>query len=232
MDEKFDDILEEELAKYGKMLPKEFVKEFLRAQKPMLPQIFKMLEPQILPIVSTSLTKVFNEGLGVLSLSAVRDSILMWSHYANDHTGFVVGFDSSNQFFDKRRSKKDEFGFLREVQYAAERPEVVLSNTSAIPWFQTKAQEWSYEKEWRIVRVLREASEKKELTPSPVYLFDFPPDAVIEVIVGMRSTMAEQIWALKSRLPKAIFLKASGSVSRYKLDISPLLTSSSAAAGE
>ena len=35
---------------------------------------------------------------GVLSLTAVKDNILMWAHYSNDHQGFCVGFDSIKLF--------------------------------------------------------------------------------------------------------------------------------------
>jgi hypothetical protein len=31
--------------------------------------------------------------VGVLSLRAVPDSILMWAHYTEKHTGFAIGFD-------------------------------------------------------------------------------------------------------------------------------------------
>ena len=34
--------------------------------------------------------------IGVLSLSEKRDNLLMWAHYAAQHTGFVIGFDSEN----------------------------------------------------------------------------------------------------------------------------------------
>ena len=33
--------------------------------------------------------------LGVLCLSACDNSILMWSHYADEHKGFCIGFNNS-----------------------------------------------------------------------------------------------------------------------------------------
>ena len=38
---------------------------------------------------------------GCLSLSATCTNILMWSHYASDHRGFVVGFDPNHEFFGR-----------------------------------------------------------------------------------------------------------------------------------
>jgi hypothetical protein len=35
----------------------------------------------------------------LLSLSKVRNNLLMWSHYTDSHRGFVIGFDSNNPFF-------------------------------------------------------------------------------------------------------------------------------------
>jgi hypothetical protein len=41
------------------------------------------------------------EGYGVLSLSRRRDNILMWSHYANAHKGFCLGFvDNLSRLFE------------------------------------------------------------------------------------------------------------------------------------
>ena len=42
--------------------------------------------------------------LGVLSLSARSDSSVMWSHYADSHRGFLIGFSTEHEFFprDKR----------------------------------------------------------------------------------------------------------------------------------
>ncbi len=34
--------------------------------------------------------------IGLVSLSSSRDNILMWSHYANNHNGFAIGFDTDS----------------------------------------------------------------------------------------------------------------------------------------
>ncbi|WP_297480123.1 DUF2971 domain-containing protein [uncultured Photobacterium sp.] len=38
------------------------------------------------------------DSFGVLSLSRSRHNLLMWSHYAQSHTGFVIGFDETHKF--------------------------------------------------------------------------------------------------------------------------------------
>ena len=41
---------------------------------------------------------LINENQRVLYLSKNQDSILMWSHYAQNHTGVVIGFDKNYRF--------------------------------------------------------------------------------------------------------------------------------------
>lgn len=38
--------------------------------------------------------KELDKNFGIISLSAVWDNILMWSHYAKSHKGFCIGFDA------------------------------------------------------------------------------------------------------------------------------------------
>lgn len=220
----FEHLVEQELAKYGGLtqsLPQVALKESLLAQKARLPELFRLLEPQMLQKVSSLLDSFLNQNVGVLCLSEVRDSILMWGHYTDNHHGFVVGFDSNHSFFSKRRSEHDEFGFLRRVDYQRQRPHVVLSDTTSPAWFQTKSEQWVYEKEWRIVRVLSEAEHRIDRTPFPVYLFQFPTEAVLEIIIGMHSprSAVQEIRSLVSGFPRAALLKAREDPSDYSLII-------------
>jgi hypothetical protein len=218
----FEHLLDEELAKYSALsgiVPKAMLRELLLAQKDQLPLLFGMLGPQMLPRVSLQLESLLNQKVGVLCLSEVRDSILMWGHYTDNHRGFAIGFDSDHSFFSRRRSEQDEFGFLRQVDYQRQRPNVVLSDTSSQVWFQTKAEPWAYEKEWRIVRVLSEAESQIEAVPFPISLFKFPADAVLEVIVGLRSTrqLVQDLTSMVSEFPRAVLLAARDDPDNYGL---------------
>lgn len=214
VEEHFDQLIEEELAKYGALtqfLPQAELKGLLTTQKAMLPALFRCLEPATIKELSPMIDGLLNQSVGLLCLSEVRDSILMWGHYADNHQGFVVGFDSTNPFFSKRRSDKDEFGFLRRVDYTPQRPQVTLADTSSPVWFSTKSEQWSYEKEWRIVRVLSDANQRIERSPFPICLFEFPADAIVEIIVGMRSppSLVSQIQSFAAKLPRAQLFTAS-----------------------
>lgn len=148
----------------------------------------------------------------------------MWGHYTDNYRGFVLGFDSENLFFSKRKTEKDELGFLRQVQYQRQRPAAVLTDTSSLVWFQTKSKEWAYEKEWRIVRALREASSRIEAAIFPVCLFEFPPDAVLEIVVGLRATssLVREIQDLLPSFPRASLFQAKESPTDYALLVEPM----------
>ena len=190
-----------------------------------VPGLYRIVDPGLLPNAADVITENLNQTVGVLCLSELRDSALMWAHYADSHQGFVVGFNSEHSFFSKRRGENDEFGFLRRVEYEPQRPQVVLTNTSSLDWFQTKFDQWAYEKEWRILRVLSEASYRSERTPFPVCLFEFPPDAVMEIIVGMRfpKLRIAEVQALTVTFPSVRLLAAHEHPEEYGLIIKPLV---------
>jgi hypothetical protein len=94
----------------------------------------------------------------LLCLSEVHDNILMWSHYTQDHRGAVFEFDYDEQ-------KNSPFKMAERVTYLKTMPR--LMNEKQMVQFLSgqwrmdakqimhdeifvKADDWSYEKEWRI----------------------------------------------------------------------------------
>ena len=140
------------------------------------------------PVLAQNISLKFDEVLGILSLSETPDSLLMWSHYTCAHEGFVVGFDSAHPHFAERKSSNDEFRHLRPIEYRQDRPSAPLSEYSGTDVFLVKSTDWSYEREWRIMRALPDANLVLQQAPHPIYLFSFPPLAVAEVVVGARMT--------------------------------------------
>ena len=90
------------------------------------------------------------------SLSKVNDSILMWSHYCNNHKGVCIGLD-----LDKvMESVPSTFGtillkpLVLDVQYMdiIERPNAYHSAEDLYSYqWKTKAKAWEYEQEIRLV---------------------------------------------------------------------------------
>lgn len=106
------------------------------------------------------------------SLSARPDSVLMWSHYAANHTGICLRF-----LFPK--------GWVQPVTYAKERPVLnrIKTSLAAEPdmsaWGRallTKADFWAYEEEWR-------ALGKEGAGEQPFY-----PKSLWGIIFGARAT--------------------------------------------
>lgn len=223
VEDNFEMLVDQELARYGaltRLVTGANVRELLVNQKAMLLELlFRLLQPDVLPRVAPAIDRFLNLNMGVLCLSEVRDSILMWGHYADNHRGLVVGFDSAHPFFSRRRNECDEFGFLRQVTYQLNRPRVSLTDTTSPAWFQTKSADWEYEKEWRIVRPLSEAEHRIDKNPYPVCLFEFPPDAVREIVVGMRTapSLIEEIRSMAGTFSGAAVLKARESPHTYGL---------------
>ncbi|MBQ3135185.1 MAG: DUF2971 domain-containing protein [Oscillospiraceae bacterium] len=89
--------------------------------------------------------------LRVLCFSELKDSILMWSHYAHHHTGFCIEYD-----FNRGNLKK----LLNRVRYSEERNFIVGtfadkgSATARAEIYNAtlhKSAAWAYEEEWRLV---------------------------------------------------------------------------------
>lgn len=164
----------------------------------------------------------FNDRIGILSLSEVADNCLMWGHYASNYSGMVIELDPAHEFF----KMDDENGYVDRVQYTNVRPVITMDemkdlgyklvamvngNWKALisdknPIFCTKNENWSYEKEWRYIRVLnsyegadsllksksmfnslygmRGAHETNSRTIRDEELVSIPPAAIKSVIVG------------------------------------------------
>jgi hypothetical protein len=97
---------------------------------------------------------------GVLCLSEVHDSILMWSHYADCHAGVCLVYDTTGSFFAQ----------AQPVRYQRTRPSVnpVVHTTDEMLHnaIFTKSEEWAYEKEWRILHYQQGKGERQAPTSS------------------------------------------------------------------
>lgn len=137
--------------------------------------------------------------LGVLCLSKNLNQPLMWSHYAESHRGLMIEFDSAHAALDRRRTEKDEFGFLRDVHYSERRPTLNVEALNEDRGFQvfalTKSNHWAYEEEQRFIWPL----EQCEKTPNgQVCLIDIPSSAVVSVTLGCKATTETETGLIQS----------------------------------
>lgn len=128
--------------------------------------------------------------LRVVCFSANDNSILMWSHYADQHRGVALGFDA----------EKLEAGLgipLQSVAYSDDLPALIdykawaqaalfgLPRGTAIPepsqdWVLTKHSGWKQEAEWRIVSIAQAG------TLGDYADFDFSRESLVEFLAGTR----------------------------------------------
>lgn len=140
------------------------------------------------PKISQLMSSTFDKSLGAFCLSEVPDSLLMWSHYAASHTGFLLEFDARHTYFHQQKGPEDEFRHLRRVEYRETRPSANLTDFDGVDVFLVKSGHWAYEREWRIFRALQEADVVIPAEPHSLHLFRFPPDALRSAILGARAT--------------------------------------------
>lgn len=140
-----------------------------------------------------------NNTLGVLSLTEDPLSILMWSHYGDSHKGICIGFE------------REETGIMgnddvcKPVQYSSVYPHPTVNDllmrdgTASKLTMQSKANQWAYEKEWRLCRP------NAGLGPLP--------GPMKEIILGCR-------WDDSKTDEIKLILNSTG-VEMYKAEISP-----------
>jgi hypothetical protein len=123
--------------------------------------------------------KKYNDHLGVLSLAQEWNNILMWSHYADKHKGFCIGF------YEEALSQIEAFGSLGKVEYSLNDnfPAINPLDDDTSNFFKNvyhKAQNWKYEREYRLMKIFRS---------NPATINDrklkFEPCIISEIILGV-----------------------------------------------
>jgi len=103
--------------------------------------------------------------VGVLCFASKNDNLLMWAHYANNHSGICIEFDRTADFFngkyknatelmgEKIKDRYQNIGVIRHVEYQIERPTYIEPSKleyDTESWF-IKSPEWKYEEEQRLL---------------------------------------------------------------------------------
>lgn len=143
-----------------------------------------------------------NKSLGILCLSSTATNLLMWGHYTSSYAGFVVEFDATHDFFSCPPDAHSSAGTLTQVSYLDDRPTILLDEAtdgSVEQLLFSKAKNWEYEQEWRLVRRLASANKVMPCQPLDVHLFEVPSVAITAVVVGHRMSK-EKFDALSSML--------------------------------
>jgi hypothetical protein len=168
-----------------------------------------------------------SKDFSVMCLSRTASSILMWAHYARNHTGFVLGLNVANPMFPARD------GTLFDVVYRNERCAIEARwDVDNLNWRQiceetlrVKYTDWSYEQEVRTmyfnqgpgVFSVTEGNRRQ-------YYLPLDPVCISEIRIGWRAsaTLKEQLSEFCSthRIP---LFRATLSASQFALQFERLL---------
>lgn len=117
--------------------------------------------------------EIRNERAYICCLNQNPLNILMWSHYAQQHKGFLIEF-RFKKFPEFPTLKNDLIFIPMPITYSKEFPSLKKkdrkTNAIADKGFLTKSLEWSYEKEWRIIRYGLEGVPEIQQYPRAVVL--------------------------------------------------------------
>jgi hypothetical protein len=152
---------------------RKLLKEFIKNRKEIAPLSAERLQ--------NGFWQILNKNLGILCFSAVKDSLLMWAHYASSHQGFVLEFDTEDEQFMK-------LGEAEEVIYGKIRHLLKQDHDPDVSFILRKSEEWRYEKEFRIIRKLNEC-EKRSIDGNDLYFVPMPRSCVKAVYLGNRMDM-------------------------------------------
>ncbi|NJL29870.1 MAG: DUF2971 domain-containing protein [Thermoanaerobaculia bacterium] len=108
------------------------------------------------------------DDIGIFSLCARNDDILMWSYYAQNHEGLCLGFFRSGMFSGALPVEYSHT--FPRVDYLKDTPERQMEAHCL-----TKAAAWQHEKEWRLFDI--------ECGPG---CRQYPPELLGEIILGSR----------------------------------------------
>ena len=144
---------------------------------------------------------------GILSLTTKSNNFLMWSHYANSHTGICIGFNV-HKVFDAVK------GTLRDVIYQTYLPVKHLDDDTAqfiTNLLFTKSKDWEYEDEYRLIKMNASNS-----------IIKIPLESIVSITLGCKIPIEaknEIIYIVKKQIPSCKIYEASLSKTKFELDI-------------
>jgi hypothetical protein len=169
--------------------------------------------------------------IGVICFTSKKDNLLMWAHYAKNHTGICIEFDATALFFNGQYKDSCEglfgngtktdlyanIGEIKQVRYSKKRPlfidpSEISSDTDF--WF-IKSEDWSYEEEYRILLPLEYAIYEKN-----IQFYKIDKNIIKSVILGCQMTrkIKAEVYSICSSLGIQVKETFANST-EFKLDI-------------
>lgn len=164
---------------------------------------------------STASRKVFDRS-GILCLSRSKNNTLMWSHYAQNHSG--VMFELNKDKFNLKKSIS-----IHDIEYQSDIPVCTYNELLSVnanlssnknlfkKSILTKSSSWSYEEEVRLTRKI--TNEER--------LFPFPEESFNAIYLGCKIEDKEKekiITNVKEKLPNTLLFQTKINSNNYNLD--------------
>ena len=120
---------------------------------------------------------------GIFCLTERADSEQMWAEYADACTGFVVAFSTEHASF-RQLTSPGKFGKVAytNVPYGTY---LGTMESAGVSFFFVKRTAYGIEREWRSIRALQ----RLQRLPGDVYLSNFDPQSVREIIIRPNRTV-------------------------------------------
>lgn len=145
--------------------------------------------PAFSKIAQSALHLALPKFMGVLCLSGSSKHPLMWAHYTNSHQGALLEFDDAAPCFNRQRNEDDDFGKLHRVWYSDSRPTLFKESSAGalVTFALTKALEWAYEQELRLLWPLEHADRAVDANGRSVHLINVPATALRSITIGCKA---------------------------------------------
>ena len=174
--------------------------------------------------MSATILRMF-ENDKILCLSDIPDSILMWSYYAQNHTGMVLRFTDATPDNPLTRAQRVSYVDQMPSLFDNEMLSNMLAGYKGLDERQimdvvtyTKSSHWSHEREWRV-------SANRGRSDGPYEDLPFNAKELDGVIFGVRTGEAERralTDLLRTRYPHVELLQAKTRYDAFALIIVPL----------
>lgn len=151
------------------------------------------------------------ENVGVSCFSRKNDSILMWSHYAENHSGFCIEFYSNKTMNSLNPLDVNYIENFKKVNYYANKKDALYH------MLYTKSLDWHYEQELRLVKTVikNEVDRKLHYYDEDIKAIYFGTNSELKLIDEVMEIIAtkysDTIWKIK-------FFKAKLAENSFKIE--------------
>lgn len=148
-----------------------------------------------------------NNNYGIVCLCKEKNNFLLWSHYANSHTGFCIGFNKLLLYEDTEAQ-------FAHMNYQENLPTLNLFDNPfevSRKLIGTKSKIWEYENEYRLTKI---SSARKV-----VFL---RKETIVEIILGYKMSQQEKFKLLKfigKEYPHANVYDMKPSKTKFEMEI-------------